>query len=63
MLKCTCGMNEVDAYVEHGVHQYTYRWCRCLVRCAFWGDQCAESDGSAKWHLSDYRHVCCLSRR
>ena len=22
MLKCTCGMNEVDAYVEHGVHEY-----------------------------------------
>ena len=22
MLKCTRGMNEVDAYVEHGVHGY-----------------------------------------
>ena len=22
MLKCTCDMNEVDAYVEHGVHGY-----------------------------------------
>ena len=42
MLKCTSGMNEVDAYVEHGVHQYVPVVPTLVVRCALWGDPCGR---------------------